>query len=51
MKQKPNYIRRKGEKGRHPEEFRFAGSGRSKQGKLEPVSERHDEALDDLPRW
>ena len=34
---------------RHParrlEDFTFIGSGRSKQGALAPVSERHDEAL------
>lgn len=27
--------------------FRFAASGRSKQGRLKPVSERHDEALEE----
>ena len=26
-------------------DFKFIGSGRSRQGKLAPVSERHDEAL------
>jgi len=26
-------------------DFRFIGAGRSKQGPLKPVSERHDEAL------
>jgi hypothetical protein len=26
-------------------DFRFIGSGRSRDGKLAPVSERHDEAL------
>ena len=26
--------------------FRFIGAGRSKQGPLKPVSERHDEALE-----
>ena len=25
--------------------FKFVGAGRSRQGKLSPVSERHDEAL------
>jgi hypothetical protein len=33
------------------EEFSFVGSGRSKQGKLAPVSERHDEALAESLRW
>ena len=28
-------------------EFPFIGAGRSKQGRLAPVSERHDEALAD----
>ena len=32
-------------KKRRLEEFSFIGSGRSEQGHLEPVSERHDEAL------
>ena len=27
--------------------FKFVGSGRSKQGTLKPVSERHDEALEE----
>lgn len=27
--------------------FRFIGAGRSKQGPLKPVSERHDEALEE----
>jgi len=27
-------------------DFRFIGVGRSKQGSLKPVSERHDEALE-----
>jgi predicted CopG family antitoxin len=27
--------------------FKFIGVGRSKQGSLKPVSERHDEALDE----
>jgi hypothetical protein len=36
---------------RRLEEFRFIGSGRSKQGHLAPVSERHDEALaEDMAR-
>lgn len=30
---------------RSVENFRFIGSGQSKQGRLAPVSERHDEAL------
>lgn len=30
---------------RRLESFRFIGSGRSKQGNVAPVSERHDEAL------
>lgn len=30
---------------RRIENFRFIGSGQSKQGRLAPVSERHDEAL------
>lgn len=29
------------------EQFAFVGAGRSRQGKLSPVSERHDEALAD----
>ncbi len=35
---------------RHPssvKNFRFVGVGRSKQGSLKPVSERHDEALEE----
>ena len=32
---------------RHPKQLRFVGTGRSQQGKLAPVSERHDEALDE----
>jgi len=28
-----------------PDDFTFIGAGRSRQGKLKPVSERHDEAL------
>lgn len=28
--------------------FRFIGVGRSKQGPLKPVSERHDEALEEV---
>ena len=28
------------------EEFAFIGAGRSRQGRLSPVSERHDEALE-----
>lgn len=32
------------------ESFRFIGSGESRQGRLAPVSERHDEALaEDFP--
>jgi hypothetical protein len=30
---------------RRVEEFSFVGAGRSRQGRLAPVSERHDEAL------
>ena len=30
---------------RRLESFRFIGSGRSEQGALAPISERHDEAL------
>lgn len=30
--------------------FRFAAIGRSRQGRLKPVSERHDEALDEAYR-
>lgn len=37
--------------GRHPSPsikgFTFIGIGRSKQGSLKPVSERHDEALEE----
>jgi hypothetical protein len=29
------------------DDFPFVGAGRSRQGKLQPVSERHDEALVD----
>jgi hypothetical protein len=29
-------------------DFRFIGAGRSKQGPLKPVSERHDEALEEV---
>ena len=29
------------------QDFTFVGSGRSRQGRLTPVSERHDEALDE----
>jgi predicted CopG family antitoxin len=29
-------------------DFRFIGAGRSKQGLLKPVSERHDEALEEV---
>jgi plasmid stability protein len=29
-------------------DFRFIGIGRSKQGPLKPVSERHDEALEEV---
>lgn len=34
-------------------DFTFIGSGRSKQGKLAPVSENHDEALAEaiMSRW
>jgi len=35
-------------KRRRLEDFTFVGSGRSEQGDLEPVSERHDEALAQL---
>lgn len=28
-------------------DFSFIGAGRSRQGRLSPVSERHDEALED----
>ncbi len=31
-------------------DFRFVASGRSKQGTLEPVSERHDEAIEEAFR-
>lgn len=34
-----------GPRKRRLEDFTFIGSGHSKQGDLEPVSERHDEAL------
>ncbi len=34
-----------GPKHKRLEDFTFVGSGRSKQGNLAPVSERHDEAL------
>ncbi len=40
--------------GHHPsssaKDFAFIGSGRSKQGRLRPVSERHDEALEEAFR-
>lgn len=29
-------------------DFTFVGAGRSKQGSLKPVSERHDEALEEV---
>ena len=29
------------------DDFPFVGSGRTRQGALQPVSERHDEALED----
>jgi len=32
------------------QEFKFIASGSSKQGHLSPVSERHDEALDEAYR-
>ena len=32
------------------EQFSFIGAGRSKQGRLSPVSERHDEALAEIYR-
>jgi len=36
------------QKGPPPvEDFKFIGAGRSNQGHLEPVSERHDEALEE----
>jgi hypothetical protein len=35
----------RGKKGRGLEQFAFVGAGRSRQGKLSPISERHDEAL------
>jgi hypothetical protein len=47
VKRKPSYAQRKGKSVQRPKEFRFAGSGRSNQGKLKPVSERHDEALEE----
>ena len=31
-------------------DFAFIGAGRSKQGRLKPVSERHDEALEEAFR-
>lgn len=33
------------------EDLSFVGSGHSNQGKLAPVSERHDEALAESARW
>jgi hypothetical protein len=36
---------KKGKKRRTLEQFAFVGAGKSRQGKLSPVSERHDEAL------
>jgi len=33
---------------RRVDQFSFIGSGRSKQGRLSPVSERHDEALAEI---
>lgn len=39
-------LRGRGPKRRvHLKQFRFIGAGRSRQGRLGPVSERHDEAL------
>ena len=35
----------KGEPSSSIKQFAFIGAGRSRQGKLSPVSERHDEAL------
>ena len=29
-------------------DFSFIGAGRSRQGRLSPISERHDEALEDV---
>ena len=38
--------------GRHRssliKDFTFIGSGHSKQGRLKPISERHDEALEEV---
>jgi hypothetical protein len=31
-------------------DFRFIGAGKSRQGSLEPVSERHDQALEEAFR-
>ena len=31
-------------------DFRFIGAGRSRQGSFQPVSERHDEALEEALR-
>lgn len=36
---------------RRIEDFSFIGSGRSEQGDLAPVSERHDEALAEDTAW
>jgi hypothetical protein len=32
------------------EDFRFIGAGKSRQGSLKPVSERHDQALEEAFR-
>ena len=38
----------KHKKRRRVEQFSFIGAGRSRQGKLSPVSEHHDEALAEI---
>ena len=40
------YGGRPQKKPRQRKDFPFVGAGRSAQGRLAPVSERHDEALD-----
>jgi hypothetical protein len=38
----------KSKKRRRVDQFSFIGAGRSRQGRLSPVSERHDEALAEI---
>ena len=39
------YLGTRQERKRRPRDFHFIAVGRSRQGRLKPVSERHDEAL------